>query len=146
MKPRNGQLRAGLAEGELFSSDGSGRPGAPPVPAGRIVRDTCRRFAREVDWQHRTHIASNGGGDDPGPGCRLSENHEGLHSGRFITVNVMRGGSSLVVRGGYYDRCRQPQPVYRKTVPLAEVTAQGLGSLLMEMHDGLGGHVCGRFT
>ena len=146
MKPGNGQLHGGLAEGELLSSDSRGCSVATAVDAGRIVREACRRFARDVDWQHRAHIASNGGGDDPGPGCRLSENHEGLHSGRYISVNVARAANSLVVRGGYYDRCRQPQAVYRQAMPLGEVTAQSLGCLLMEMHDGLDDHIRGRFT
>ncbi len=145
MKPRNEPLRAGLVEEARLPAPGSGRRRVRAVEAGRIVRQVCRSFARDVDWQHRTRISSNGRGDGPGPGCCLSENHEGLHSGRYITVDVVAGGK-LVVRGGYYDRCLQPQPVYRQSVPLGELTAQGLGSLLRDMHQGLGSHVRERFT
>jgi hypothetical protein len=144
MEPANGQLRVGLAEGGLLSADSSRNPGGT-ADAGRVVREACRRFARDVDWQHRTYIAP-GGGEDPGPGWRLSENHEGLHSGRYISVHVVPAANSLVVRGGYYDHCRQPQPVYRQYLPLGDVTAQGLGSLLREMHDGLGDHAGRRST
>ena len=144
MKPANGQLGAGLAEGGLLSDDGSRNPGGT-ADVGRVVREACRRFARDVDWQHRAYIAP-GGGEDPGPGWRLSENHEGLHSGRYISVHVVAAANSLLVRGGYYDHCRQPQPVYRQHLPLGELTAQGLGGLLMEMHNGLGGRAGGRST
>ncbi len=144
MEPGNEQLCAGLAEGELEPSGGGRKSGPAAAEVGRIVRETCRRFARDVDWQHRRHIASNGGGE--GPGCGLSEDHEGLHSGRYISVNVVPRSGYLVVRGGYYDRRRQPQSVYRQSLPLARLTAQGLASLLREMHDGLGCCHRGRST
>lgn len=146
MKPRNGQLRVGLAEGDLLSSQGHEGEEARPAGVGRIVREVCRRFARDVDWQHRPHFWRNGGGDGPGPGCRLTEEHEGLHSGRYISVNLVQASGCLVVRGGYYDRSRQPQAVYRQTVPLSEVTPGGLAGLLRQMHEGLEGHARRRFT
>lgn len=133
MKPGKGQLCAGQ----------NSRSTGGTAEAGRVVREVCRRFARDVDWQHRSHIAP-AGGDDPGPGWELSENHEGLHSGRYITIHLLPAMDSLLVKGGYYDQCRQPQPVYRQHLPLGEVTAQGLGRLLMEMHSGLGGRGRGR--
>lgn len=144
MKPADGQLRAGLAKGGPLPPDNGDNPGGR-AEAGRVVREACRRFARDVDWQHRTHIAP-GGVEDPGPGWRLSENHEGLHSGRYISVHVVTTADSVVVKAGYYDHCRQPQTVYRRHLRLGEVTAQGLGSLLMEMHNGLGSHAGRRPT
>ena len=144
MKPADGQLRAGLVEGGLLPAGGSSNHGGM-ADAGRVVREACRRFARDVDWQHRAHIAP-GGGEDPGPGWRLSENHEGLHAGRYISVHLVPAANALVVKGGYYDRCRQPQPVYRWCLPLGDVTAEGLGGLLAEMHYGLGGRAGRRST
>jgi hypothetical protein len=61
-----------------------------------------------------------------------------LHSGRYISVSVLRAANALAVKGGYYDRYWQPKTVYKESVPLREVTAQDLGRLLMEIHDRLG--------
>ncbi len=146
MKPRNGQLRLGLSEDDLSSSQGNGQGGAGSGAVGRVVRQACHRFARDVDWQQHMHGWRNGGGDGPGPGCRLTEDHEGLHSGRFISINLAPASGHLVVRGGYYDRSRQPRAVYRQTVTLGELTPGRLDGLLRQMHDGLDGHVRGRFT
>lgn len=141
MKARNGQSGVGLVEPVPLLADGNGIPDVIVVDVGRIVGGACRRFARAVDWQHRSHIASNqgnGGLQDLGPGYRLSENHEGLHSGRYISVSVVLAANALSIRGGYHDRCWQPKAVYSESVPLGEVTAEGLCHLLVDMHDGLG--------
>ena len=109
------------------------------VDVGRIVRDACRRFARAADWQ-RSHIKPHkrdSGPEDSGPGYRLSENHEGLHSGRYISVTVHLAGNALLISGGYYDRCLQPMTVYNESVTLRRATACGLSCLLMDVHDGL---------
>jgi hypothetical protein len=57
-----------------------------------------------------------------------------LHSGSYISVSVLRAANALAIRGGYYDSYRQPKIVFKESLPLREVTAQGLGSLLMEMY------------
>ena len=67
----------------------------------------------------------------------MSEDHEGLHSGRYINVSVLRAANAVSIRGGYYDGYWQPRTVYRESMPLKEVTAQTLGCLLTEMHDRL---------
>ena len=67
----------------------------------------------------------------------MSENHEGLHSGRYISVTVLRAANAVAIKGGYYDGYWQPKTVYKESMPLKEVTAQALGCLLMGMHDRL---------
>jgi hypothetical protein len=109
---------------------------------GRSIREACHCFACAVDWQNGYHIVSrhrNGGPEELGTDCRLSENHEGLHSGSYISVSVLRAANALAIRGGYYDSYRQPKTVFKESLPLREVTAQGLGSLLMEMYGRLDG-------
>jgi hypothetical protein len=107
---------------------------------GRSIRGACRSFASAVDWQHGSRILSNhgdGGLEELGTGYKLSENHEGLHSGRYISVSVLWAANALAIKGGYYDRYWQPKTVHQESIPLREVTAQSLGRLLMEMHDRL---------
>jgi len=143
MKVRNGQVEAGSSERVLPSAGGKGIPGTIVVDVGGIMKGACHSFARAVDWQHRSHMVSHdgdGGLEELGTGYKLSENHEGLHSGRYISVRVLQAGNALAIRGGYYDRYWQPKTVYRESVPLREVTAQGLSRLLMEMHDRLSRH------
>ncbi len=143
MKVRNGQVGAGSSERVLPSAGGRGIPGTIVVDVGRIMKGACHSFARAVDWQHRSHIVSHhgdGGIEEIGTGYKLSENHEGLHSGRYISVSVLQAANALAIKGGYYDRYWQPKTVYRESVPLREVTAQGLGRLLMEMHERLSRH------
>jgi hypothetical protein len=70
-------------------------------------------------------------------GYRLSEDHEGLHSGRYIDVSVLWSANAVAVEGGYHDGYWQPRIIYRESMPLKEFTAQTLGCLLMEMHDRL---------
>ena len=67
----------------------------------------------------------------------MSEDHEGLHSGRYIDVSVLRAANAVSIKGGYYDGYWQPRTVYRESVPLKEFTAHALDCLLMEMHDRL---------
>ena len=67
----------------------------------------------------------------------MTENHEGLHSGMYINVTLLRAANALAIKGGCYDRYWQPQTLHRESVPLNEVTAQSLGCLFMEMHDRL---------
>jgi hypothetical protein len=143
MKVRDRQVDAGVRERALSSAGGKGIPGTIVVDVGRIMKGACHSFARAVDWQHRSHIVSHNGDrglEELGAGYKLSENHEGLHSGRYISVRVLQAANALAVKGGYYDRYWQPKTVYRESVPLREVTAQGLGRLLMEMHDRLRRH------
>jgi hypothetical protein len=143
MKVRSGQVEAGSSERVLPSAGGKGIPGTIEVDVGGIMRGACHSFARAVDWQHRSHIVSHhgdGGIEELGAGYKLSENHEGLHSGRYISVRVLQAANALAIKGGYYNRYWQPKTVYRESVPLREVTAQGLGRLLMEMHDRLSRH------
>lgn len=70
-------------------------------------------------------------------GFRLSEDHEGLHSGRYIDVSVLRAANALSVKGGYHDGYWQPRIVCRESLPLKEVTAQALAYMLTEMHNRL---------
>lgn len=138
-KIRNQRVDAGLTE-RAGVSIGGDIAEAMAGDVGRSIRGACHGFARAVDWQHHSRIVSHpgdGGLGELGMGYKLSENHEGLHSGRYISVSVLRAANALAVRGGYYDRYRQPKTVYKESVPLREVTAQGLGRLLMEMHDRL---------
>jgi len=139
---RNGNRRAGAGSmGRVPSSaESRGTPRAVAVDVDRVIKDTCRGFARAADWRQVSHGASRRGDCEPGgpgTGYRLSEDHEGLHSGRFIDVSVLQAANAVAVRGGYYDGYWQPRTVYRESVPLKEVTSRTLGSLLMEMHDRL---------
>ena len=139
MKVRNQQVGAGLTE-RVQSSAGGGIAGAMVDDVGRTIRKACRFFVCAVDWQQGSYVVShhrNGGPEELGTGCRLTENHEGLHSGSYIGVSILPAANALAIRGGYYDSYRQPKTVYKESVPLREVTAQGLGRLLMEMHDRL---------
>jgi len=140
MKVRDQQVVAGPTGQVVSSAGGRGIPGAILVDVGRITRGACRSFARAVDWQHGSHVVSHDGDsglEELGTDYRLSEDHEGLHSGRYISMSVLRAANALAIRGGYYDRYWQPKTVYKESLPLREVTAQGLGRLLMEMHDRL---------
>jgi len=122
-------------------STGGGIARAMSGDVDRSIRGACHCFAHAVDWQQGSHVVSHDGDsgfEELGTGYRLSEDHEGLHSGRYISVSVLRAANVLAIRGGHYDRYWQPKTVYKESVPLREVTAQGLGRLLMEMHDRLG--------
>lgn len=110
--------------------------GALAVDVDRIIKDTCRGFARVADWRRVSHVPP-WSGDHGAADYRLSEDHEGLHSGRYISVSIMRAANALAIKGGYYDGYRQPRTVYSESVPLKEVTSQSLGCLLMEIHDRL---------
>lgn len=136
---KNGNRRIDAGLGRCGSSAQSkGASGSGDV--GRIVGSACRNFALSADWQQAGNGLShrrNGGLGDLVAGYRLSENHEGLHSGMFISVSLLRGGNTLAVRGGCYDKYGQPRNVCGESVALREVTAESLGCLLMEMHDRL---------
>ncbi len=139
---KNGNRRLGAASmGYAPSSAENGCiPGRVMVAVDRVIKDACRGFAHAADWRQVSHVELRGGdlgAEGPGTGYRLSENHEGLHSGRYISVSVMRAVNAVAIEGGYYDGYWQPKTVYRKSIPLNEVTAQALGCLLMEMHDRL---------
>jgi hypothetical protein len=141
MKVRRQRINARLTEPIGSSTSDRGIPGAIAVDVGRIIRTACRSFARAVDWQNGSHfVARHGeaGVEERRIGHKLSENHQGLHSGRYISVSVLGAANAVAIKGGYYDRHWQPKTVYRETVPFREVTAQGLGRLLMEMHNRLG--------
>jgi hypothetical protein len=136
---RNKLVEVGRAEQTAQSLGGSIFTKAVLNDAARTTRQACRTFARAVDWQY-VACARNG---DSSPAesvakHRLSENHEGLHSGMFITVSVLKAAHAVAIKGGYYDSHWQPTPVYRESIPLKEATAQALGHLLVEMHERLG--------
>lgn len=105
----------------------------------RVIKSTCHDFARAADWRQVSLVPRNGdrGSGVAGLGYRLSENHEGLHSGRYISVSVVRAENAVAITGGYYDGYWQPRTVHSESVPLKEATSRGLGCLLMEMHDRL---------
>jgi hypothetical protein len=139
---KNGNERVGADPmGRAPSSPGGGGiPKAVAADIDRIIRGTCRGFARAADWRQVSHGASleaDSGPVDPGTGYRLSEDHEGLHSGRYIHVRVLPTAQAVAIKGGYYDGYWQPRTVYSESMPLREVTAQTLGCLLMEIHDRL---------
>ncbi len=141
---KNGNRRIGVGSMGCgpSSAGGEGVSGAVAVDVGRVIRGACRGFARATDWRHRSHIVSHhrdAGLEKLGTGYKLSENHEGLHSGRYISVTVLQAANAVAIKGGYYDGYWQPKTVYRESMPLKEVTAQALGCLLMEMHDRLCG-------
>lgn len=141
MKARNQWVDTGIVGRVLSTADDRGVPRGIVVDLGGIVRGACRSFARTVDWQYSSQTVSchgDSGLEDLEAGYKLSEDHEGLHSGRFISVSVLWAANALATKGGYYDRYWQPRTVYKQSVPLREVTAQALGRLLMEMHDRLG--------
>jgi hypothetical protein len=132
MKARNKSVDASMLLRGLSAADERDVAKGMVAEPGGIVKGACRSFARAVDWQHSSRAEA---------GHKLSEDHEGLHSGRFISVSVVRTANALAVKGGYYDTYCQPTTVYRESVPLREVTSDGLGRLLVEMHDRLGGCV-----
>jgi len=139
---KNGNRRVGVGSmgRGASSAENEGVSAAGAIGVDRVIRDTCRGFARAVDWQHRSQIASHhrdSGLEDLGTGYKLSEDHEGLHSGRYISVSVTRAADAVAIKGGYYDGYWQPRIVYRESVLLKEITTQTLGCLLMEMHERL---------
>jgi len=139
-KNGNRRIGAGSMERAPSSAGSGGISGAVAVDVGRVIRGACRGFARATDWRHRSHIVSHhrdAGLEELGTGYKLSENHEGLHSGRYISVTVLRAANAVAIKGGYYDGYWQPKTVYKESMPLKEVTAQALGCLLMGMHDRL---------
>ena len=129
MNKKNGNRRigAGLMGRGPSSAERGGICGELAVDIDRAIKGTCRSFARAADWRS----------GDSETGYRLSEDHEGLHSGRYINVSVLRAANAVSIRGGYYDGYWQPRTVYRESIPLKEFTAHTLGCLLMEMHDRL---------
>jgi hypothetical protein len=140
-KVGNQRVDAGLTERVGVSTGGGGIARAMVGDVGRSIREACHCFARAVDWQQGSHVVSHHGDsglEELGTGYRLSEDHEGLHSGSYISVSVLRAANALAIRSGYYDRYWQPKTVHQESIPLREVTAQSLGSLLLEMHDRLG--------
>jgi len=142
LNKKNGNRRvgAGLMGRGPSSAESGAICGELAVDIDRVIKGTCRSFARAADWRQVSHVTSRGGDcgrGSPGTGYRLSEDHEGLHSGRYIDVSVLRAANAVSIRGGYYDGYWQPRTVYRESVPLKEFTAHALGCLLMEMHDRL---------
>lgn len=139
---KNGNRRFGTGStGQRPSRSESGGISVPlAVDINRVVREACRSFARAADWRQVPNVALRNAEWGPGSsetGFRLSEDHEGLHSGRYIDVSVLRAANALSVKGGYHDGYRQPRIVCRESMPLKEVTAEGLGCLLTEMHNRL---------
>jgi hypothetical protein len=139
---KNGSQRIGVGSARRvpFSADSMGISGVVGVDVDRVIRSTCRDFARATDWQQVAQATSQDGDRsfrDPGTGYRLSEDHEGLHSGRFINVSVLQAANAVAIKGGYYDGYWQPRTVYREFIPLKEITPQSLSCLLMQMHDRL---------
>lgn len=132
MKARNKCVDAGIARLVGSATGGGDAEAGMATDLGGTVKGACRSFARAVDWQHSSR---------PDAGHTLSEDHEGLHSGRFISVSIVGTANALAVKGGYYDSYCQPMTVCRESVPLREVTSDGLGRMLMEMHERLGGCV-----
>jgi hypothetical protein len=136
MKVRKQRVDAGLTK-RVGVSTGGGIARAMVGDVGRSIREACHCFACAVDWQQGFYVVShhrNGGSEELGTDYRLSENHEGLHSGCYISVSILPAANALAIRGGYYDSYRQPNTVCKESMPLREVTAQSLGSLLMEMY------------
>ena len=139
---KNGSRRVGAGSMRRVPSaaDGRGISGADSLGVGKAIQSACRGFARAADWRQVSYVASRDGdwgSGDPETDYRLSEDHEGLHSGRYIIVSVVRAANAVVIKGGCYDGYWQPRTVYRESVPLKEVTSRSLGCLLMEMHDRL---------
>lgn len=136
MKVRKQRVDTGLTE-RVRVSTGGGIARAMVGDIGRSIREACHCFACAVDWQQGSHIVSHhrdGGFEELGTDYRLSENHEGLHSGSYISVSILPAADALAIRGGYYDSYRQPKTVCKESLALREVTAQGLSSLLIEMY------------
>jgi hypothetical protein len=139
---KNGNRRVGAGSmGHAPSSAESGGVcGGVTVDVDRVIEGACRGFARAADWRQVSHVEPRGGdfgAEGPGMAYLLSEDHEGLHSGRYICVSVVRAGNAVAIKGGYYDGYWQPRTVYRESVPLKDVTSQTVGRLLMEIHDRL---------
>jgi hypothetical protein len=139
---KNGNRRVGVVSMRRApSSAEAGRiSGVVSLDIGKVIKSACRSFARAADWRQVSHGAlqgRNGGVGGLGIGYRLSEDHEGLHSGRYINVSILRAANAVAIKGGYYDGYWQPRTVYKESVPLKELTAETLGCLLMEMHDRL---------
>ncbi len=141
-KNGNRRIGAGLRGRALSTVKTKDVSGAIAVDVGGVIRGACHSFALAADWQQAADAGSHqqdGGLENLVAGYRLSENHEGLHSGMYINVTLVRAANALAIKGGCYDRYWQPQTLHRESVPLREVTAQSLGCLLMEMHDKLRG-------
>jgi hypothetical protein len=139
-KNGNRRIGAGLRGRAFSSAESEDISGPPAVDVGEVIRGACQNFVLAADWQQPSNVASHredGGLEDPVAGYRLTENHEGLHSGMYINVTLLRAANALAIKGGCFDRYRQPQTLHRESVPLREVTAESLGCLLMEMHDRL---------
>lgn len=139
---KNGNRRLGTGStGRRPSSSESGGINLPTaVDINRVMREACRDFARIADWRQVPNIASRNAEQGQGgskTGFRLSEDHEGLHSGRYIDVSVLPAANALSVKGGYHDGYWQPRIVCQESMPLKEVTAQVLGCLLTEIHNRL---------
>ena len=136
-KNGNRRIGAGSTGREASSAESEGVSGAGAASVVRVIRGACRGFARAADWRQVALVDPQGGdsgAEGPGVGYRLSEDHEGLHSGRYIHVRVLPAAHAIAIKGGYYDGYWQPRTLYRESVPLKEVTGQTLGRLLMEMH------------
>ena len=139
-KNGNRRIGAGLRRRVPSSAGSKDISGATAVDVGGVVRGACHNFILAADWQQAANGAlhqEDGGLEDLVAGYRLSENHEGLHSGMYIDVTLLRAANALAIKGGCYDRYWQPQTLHRESVPLNEVTAKSLGCLLMEIHDRL---------
>lgn len=111
---------------------------------GRLIGEACRRFTRSVDWRHCPRfslLSTDQGVRKHKLGYMLSENHEGLRSGNFITVNLSPSADALSIEGGYFDSYYQPNTVYVESMPLGEVTPQKVNRILLAMHDKLDAHV-----
>jgi hypothetical protein len=137
---RNRRVGVGSMGHALSSAESGGISGGVTVDVDRVIKGACRGFARAADWRQVSHVEPRDGAfgaEGPGMDYRLSEDHEGLHSGRYISVSVMRAANAVTVKGGYYDGYWQPRTVCRESVPLKEVTSQTLGRLLREMHNKL---------
>ncbi len=141
----NQRVKAGQMGHIRSSAGGRGIDRAVVDDASKSVMKACHSFAGAVDWQQRIHIVSCHGDrriEEQGMSYTLSENHEGLHSGRYITVSILPAAGALDIGVGYYDSYGQPNIVCKESLPLREATIQKLERTLMEMYDGL--DRCGR--
>ncbi len=115
------------------STGAGGNESEMSVPA---VLSCCGRFAEALDWQFSASVSPESDGPVE---MLLEESEHGLHSERYIKVNVLPTMDTIWLAGGYYDVYYYPITVFNNSVRLNGLDGDTLGGALEDVYDRLDG-------
>ncbi len=109
------------------------------IQVGPLIDAVCCRIGDWIDWQHyRPHprmSVGNRGVQDAVVCLALTEDERSLRAGGYIEMRVLPEERVIEADGGYYDAYHQPKAVIDGVLRWHELNPQGLGQILMLMHN-----------